>query len=80
MQMYGPKEQTESKPEASPISGIPQQALFTVKETANLFKVHVRIVERWIEAKMSLRNCPSRWEIIKGSLPGNIENFFQNTT
>jgi excisionase family DNA binding protein len=49
MKVDGPKEETESKPEASSISGIPQQPLFTVKETANIFKVHVRTVERWIE-------------------------------
>ena len=49
MQMDKPKEMSESKGEASPISGIPQQPLFTVKETAEIFKVHVRTVERWIE-------------------------------
>ena len=51
MQMDKPKERTESKSEALPISGIPQQPLFTLKETADIFKVHVRTVERWIEDK-----------------------------
>lgn len=37
----------ESELEA--IEGIPRQALFTLKETADIFKVHVRTVERWIE-------------------------------
>jgi excisionase family DNA binding protein len=49
MQIDKPKERTENEDEASSISGIPQQPLFTVKETAEIFKVHVRTVERWIE-------------------------------
>ncbi len=33
------------------MTGIPRQALFTIKEAADIFKVHVRTVERWIEEK-----------------------------
>jgi excisionase family DNA binding protein len=31
--------------------GIPNQAVFTLKEVAKIFKVHVRTVERWIEGQ-----------------------------
>ncbi len=37
------------KRESALIEGVPRQALFTLKETADIFKVHVRTVERWIE-------------------------------
>ena len=53
MYKYEPNEMTENtfkrNHELPQIIGIPQQALFTVKETAEIFKVHVRTIERWIE-------------------------------
>ena len=49
MHMDRPKGMTESEAETLLKTGISQQPLFTVKETANIFKVHVRTVERWIE-------------------------------
>jgi len=33
----------------SAVPWIPQQPLFTVREAAEIFKVHSRTVERWIE-------------------------------
>ena len=39
----------KSNQEFPQMIGIPQQALFTIKETAEIFKVHVRTIERWIE-------------------------------
>ncbi len=39
----------DSERESALIEGVPRQALFTLKETADIFKVHVRTVERWIE-------------------------------
>ena len=51
MDMSKPKEWNEMHLDVPQLMGIPNQALFTLKETAKIFKVHVRTIERWIEGE-----------------------------
>ncbi len=49
MDMRKVKKWNEMNADLPQLMGIPDQPLFTLKETAKIFKVHVRTIERWIE-------------------------------
>jgi len=66
--------------ELSPIIGIPQQALFTLKEAAEIFKVHVRTIERWIEDERLEAIVLPGGKSLRITYEEIVKIFSQNTT